>query len=80
MPSNFERSSHGVGNGRSWMAKRGNVGVVIGRDRSAAARRESGRAGRRSRIPMRLMGLAQAGQMKAERPALFVEDTMTSDP
>ena len=53
---------------------------MIGRDRDAVPDREAVELAAGSAIPCRLMRLAQAGQVEAERAALLVEEAMPSDP
>lgn len=62
------------------VAKRGDIGVVIGRDCDAVANGEAVKLATGTPVPCRLVRLAQARQVEAKGPALFIEDAASADP
>jgi len=62
------------------MTKRGNVGVVVGRDRDSVADGEAVELAARAPVPCRLMRLAQARQIEAKALAPLIKDAVPARP
>ena len=81
MQGGVERVPHGVGDGGFVdMAKRGDIGVVIGRNGHAVADRKAVELTAGLPIPCCFMRLAQACQVEPERLPLFIANTMSLGP
>ena len=62
------------------VAERGDIGVVVRRDRDGVADGEAVELAARAPVPRRLVGLAQARQIETKRLTLFIGDAMLPDP